>query len=81
MQTATATIEFCDVDGGRDSAYMETGCTLTWDSAHNINHDPLFVGTRRMATTIFLRIRLASTPAIRPMSRNPARPIWTARRD
>ncbi len=33
------------------------------------------------ATTIFPRIRLASMPATRPMSPNPARPIWTARRD
>jgi predicted outer membrane repeat protein len=44
VQTSQATVEFCDVDGGRGSTYAEAGCTLTWDTAHNINRDPLFAG-------------------------------------
>ena len=39
----TATVAFCDVEGGRNSAFTEPGCGLTWDSASNLDQDPLFV--------------------------------------
>jgi predicted outer membrane repeat protein len=38
-----ATVEYCDVQGGRSGTAVESGCTLTW-SAGNIDADPLFVG-------------------------------------
>jgi predicted outer membrane repeat protein len=44
-QTATATVKFSDVQGGRNSAFTDPGCTLTWDSASNIDRDPLFAAS------------------------------------
>jgi len=38
-----ATVEYCDVQGGRDSTYAELDCTLTW-SQGNIDSDPVFTG-------------------------------------
>lgn len=43
VRTATATVEFCDVQDGRGSAATEPDCKLTWDADSNINRDPLFV--------------------------------------
>ncbi len=40
---ATATVEYCDIEGGRGGAYEELECTLIW-SAGNINAEPLFTG-------------------------------------
>jgi predicted outer membrane repeat protein len=45
VQVASATVEYCDVEGGRGSADAESGCTLTWDSASNSSRDPLFTGS------------------------------------
>lgn len=41
--TATVTVAFCDIQDGQGSTFTEAGCTLSWDSASNIDHDPLFV--------------------------------------
>jgi predicted outer membrane repeat protein len=44
-RTATATVEFCDVQGGRDGAFVEADCGLVWNSPSNIDRDPLFAGS------------------------------------
>lgn len=43
-KTAAVTVEFSDVQGGRNSIYNETGCPVTWDTAGNLDRDPLFTG-------------------------------------
>lgn len=42
-QTATATVKYCDVEGGLNGTFADAGCGLTWDSATNKNSDPLFL--------------------------------------
>ncbi|MCL5279849.1 MAG: hypothetical protein M1376_08100 [Planctomycetes bacterium] len=44
--TATATIEYCDVERYRDSTFAESGCTLRWGSG-NLDADPLFIASSR----------------------------------
>jgi len=41
VQTASARIEYSNVEGARDGAYLESGCDLQW-AAGNISTDPLF---------------------------------------
>ncbi|MCU0915910.1 MAG: hypothetical protein MUC88_15320 [Planctomycetes bacterium] len=43
IQTASARLEYSNVEGGRDSAYLESGCELQWASG-NITANPLFSG-------------------------------------
>lgn len=43
VKGGAATVEYCDVEGGRDSGYAELDCTLTWSNG-NIDVDPLFTG-------------------------------------
>lgn len=39
---STMTISYCNVEGGRDDAYVEAGCTLNWNDGM-IDADPQFV--------------------------------------
>ncbi len=43
VYTSKATVDYSDVEGGRSTAYVDTGCTLTWGKG-NIDVDPLFTG-------------------------------------
>lgn len=43
VKGGVATVEYCDVEGGRDSAYAELDCALTWSDG-NIDSDPVFTG-------------------------------------
>jgi hypothetical protein len=54
-QTATATVKFSDVQGGRNSAFTDPGCTLTWDSASNI--DGGLALPRRRRSGVYARLR------------------------
>ncbi|RLI51715.1 MAG: hypothetical protein DRP09_18970 [Candidatus Thorarchaeota archaeon] len=38
------TVSYCDVQGGQGAVYVDTGCTLTWQTG-NIDLDPNFVAT------------------------------------
>ena len=40
-QPSTATVSYCDVDGGQAAVLVEPGCTLNW-GAGNIDADPIF---------------------------------------
>jgi hypothetical protein len=44
--TATATIEYCDVERDRDSTFAESGCEIRWGSG-NLGADPLFIAPSR----------------------------------
>lgn len=46
VPTATATIEYCDVEGDHDGTFTESGCTIRWGSG-NLATDPLFVASSR----------------------------------
>ncbi len=43
IKGGTITVEYCDIEGGRDAAYAELDCTLIWSDG-NIYSDPLFTG-------------------------------------
>jgi predicted outer membrane repeat protein len=46
VPTATATIEYCDVEGDRDGTFVESGCNIRWGSG-NLDADPLFIASSR----------------------------------
>ncbi len=43
VKGGTATVEYCDLEGGQNATYAELDCTLTWSDG-NIDVDPLFTG-------------------------------------
>ncbi|MEN6575209.1 MAG: right-handed parallel beta-helix repeat-containing protein [Phycisphaerales bacterium] len=43
VKGGAATVEYCDIEGGRDSAYAELDCTLMWSDG-NMDSDPVFTG-------------------------------------
>jgi len=46
VPTATATIEYCDVEDDRDGTFVESGCDIRW-GAGNLSDDPLFIAPSR----------------------------------
>jgi len=44
--TATATIEYCDVERDRDSTFVESGCDIRWGSG-NLGAEPFFIAPSR----------------------------------
>jgi len=42
VNDSSASVSYCNVQGGEDEIYIGTGCTLIWDSNSNINADPCF---------------------------------------
>ena len=42
---STLTVSYCDVQGGMSETYVESGCTLNWNTASVISGDPLFVAS------------------------------------
>jgi predicted outer membrane repeat protein len=46
VPTATATIEYCVVEGDRDGTFVESGCNIRWGSG-DLAADPLFIAPSR----------------------------------
>ena len=46
VPTATATIEYCDLEGDRDGTFVESGCDIRWGSG-NLAADPFFIAPSR----------------------------------
>jgi hypothetical protein len=39
---STATVSYCDVQGGQTAVYVDPGCILNWGDGNNIDIDPCF---------------------------------------
>jgi predicted outer membrane repeat protein len=46
VPTATATIEYCDLEDERDGTFADSGCDIRWGSG-NLAADPLFIAPSR----------------------------------